>query len=1117
MKIPKLSLFVLLLFASLISSGQNVTPEATNDGVRLRKVTPDTAKATGAPFHYQLQITIPPGLDSIRVLDILPAGLVFHSIGTIPASLGAPVVTTPAPNTSGPINLRWGPSAVTRNGNIFVNVSFPNGITCNNLVVANRLEAVWWRNGVVRKLETEYVRTRAIAVNPWRIEKKVLGLANVGGACPYRTSDTVITYNIRVFKANDPIFAPDGQLNLVNAVVRDTLPPGASLVGSSSCVTQVGNVLIWNIDSLAATVQFNAVNCQFSVSYPTGTTTVINSATLSGDLGPRANPCGSFSTSSKVCVTIVPPEAGGIFNKTVSTTGQPGCGGKYTISVKNTGTVAATTTIIDTIPANLNVGVITVNPAGALNYFYDPVTHILTASTPAGSSIGQGLAVSIVVNFIIDSSTPLNVAVTNCANFTLSSSAGTVNGRRCVTFNTNVPPAIACIWKQVCNKKIHYNIGDTIRYRLRVQNTGGIALTGGIIRDTLSPNLQYIGNVTFDSAMTWNTPCKKVTTFNWQNVSVSSSNNIVNINLPSIPPTCQTAFYGNCGAYGSPLVPFYFIEFDVRVADTAALGNTPNRFWFKADSIQPFSSNTDFVNIAGYLGITAVKEVSVDGTSWSNNVASTPGALVNYRLRSNIEVGSVGQRHMSFVDLLPLNNNGLSDHFLLTTCGARGSAFNMSYVATLAASPAVTGYNNAGAYARVNLFNPTPFTDTLFSGCGTSTNLWGAGLSGGERNVGFYFGSTGIGSGAQASVTFSAKVAPDAKVNTTACNTFALNSYTKYLFNTSTVASTAFVPSLPLESDPACVTVTNVVKPCIDKLDYKIECLGKNALGFQQYAIDISGVNIDPAGTNIALSSPEGSVSPNNFTVPVGSFVASTVFTDVAPANNPIHIFITLLNADKKICRDTLEVKLPECREEVDCCTGFVHEFLEQSVRYDVDKDQVYLVGCVKAGPAKIQNFGYTIVAAERQVFCEGRAFEPERIYGDIVYGSLNMSMYPSIAQTLDYFTREIKWGKYQECYNLMDEPLCYRSILAFPAPPLPCSACYDVLTFSVRYTFTDCNCLTCDTVITYSIKRQCKEEIAKLGGAAPEPLSAGMLSLQKLNISRAKPNNGAMRLNNRQ
>jgi uncharacterized repeat protein (TIGR01451 family) len=1109
MKIPKSFLFVLLLLFTHCAIGQNETPVEEKDGVRLKKVVPDTSIATGQGFSYYLHLQVPAGLDSINISDVLPAGVVFHSI-TIPASLGSPTVTTPAPNTNGTIRLHWVATTAILNGMATVTVSFPNGITCNGAFAANRIDAEWWRNRVYDKMSTRTVGTRAIATNPWRIEKKVLGLPNVGGACPFNSVDTVITYNIRVYKVNGDV----GQLNMTGGVVRDTLPPGAFLVGTSSCVTQVGNVLIWNIDSLSALPNYNAVNCTFSVSYPAGTTSVINKATLTGDLGPRAAPCGSFSANSSVCVNIVPPSPGGVFNKTVSTTGQPGCGGRYVLSARNTGTAPATLTIRDTIPSYLTVGTITVSPAGALSFTYNPVTHVLTATTTGTIAINQ--TVSVTVNFTISNTTPLGIAITNCAYDTLTSTAGTITGRPCATFNTNVPPAKACVWKQVCNKRQSYAIGDTIRYRLRVQNTGGIALTGGVITDVLSGNLQYIGGISTDSSLFWNNPCTNAPGGDWGGVTSSVAGNTVTFNLPPIPAICQTAFYNGCGAYGSPLVPFYFIEFNVRVVDTAALGNTPNAFSFSATGIPAFNSNIDLVNITGILGLGATKEVSNDGNTWSSATTSSPGGTISYRLKSNINPGSVGLRHMSFVDLLPRNNNGSSDHFILTPCNNRGSAFDVTYLAPIGTSPAATGFNNAGTYASVNLFNPTPFAGTLFNGCGTSANTWNTGIAAGDRNLGYYFDYNGIGSGSPAVADFSAKVSGSAAENTSACNSFALIGFVKYLYNTSSVPTTNFVSGLPVESNTACVTVTNVVKPCIDKLDYKIECLGKNALGFQQYAIDISGVNVDPAGTNIALSSPEGSVSPNNFSVPLGSFVASTVFTDIAPANNPIHIFITLLNKDNKICRDTLEVKLPECREEKDCCTDFIHEFLEQSVSYDVDKDQVYLVGCVRAGPAKIQNFGYTIVSAERQIFCEGRAFEPERIYGDIVYGGLNMNMYPGITQTLDYFTREIKWGKYQECYNLMEEPLCYRSIFAFPAPPLPCSACYDVLTFSVRYTFTDCNCLTCDTVISYSIKRQCKEEIAKSGAVVPDQLSAGMLSLQKLHINRMKPVKTDMGLNNR-
>jgi len=1065
MRIPKLLLIVFLLVTATYSMAQNVTPMAERDGVRLRKVVPDTSVATGQTFSYNLFISVPPGLDSIRVFDVLPAGVVFHGISSMQPSLGTPTITTPAVGTNGTIRFRWIATTTTYSGMVSVVVSFPNGVTCNGLEAFNDLNAEWWRNRVYDKMATTRVRTRAIATNPWRIAKNVLGLPSVGGSCPYQTSSNEIRYRIRVYK----IAGVTGQLNLVNGVVHDTLPAGAVLVGAPSCVSQSGNVLTWNIGDMSALPNLNYVDCEFTVQYPVGTTTVNNSATLSGTLGTASQPCGTVSTSSAVCVNIVPPVNSGTFTKSVSTTGQPGCGGKYYITIKNTGTETATFTIRDTMPNHILLdGVAPMTGVTILG-------NIVTVT----GTLTPGQVRTIVIDFTVDINTALNTSITNCAYAELSSPAGDTTFTACRTFVTIVPEVKVCVWKQVCNKQAAYEIGDTLRYRLRIQNTGGVPLTGGVVSDVLSPNLAYVGNVAYDSSNNWNVPCENAAVNHWAGVSASHSGNTVTFNLPAIAPTCQDAFYNNCGAYGSPLVPFYFIEFDVRVVDTAALGNTPNLFTLSANGLTTITSNTDFVNIVGSLGIGAKKEVSANGGStWSTSVVSTPGATVHYRLRSNIDVGSVGLRHMSFVDLLPRNNNSTTDHFLLTTCGNRGSDFDMTVIAPVSTTPSATGFNNAGGYASVNLFNPAPFAGVLFSGCGTSANTWNTTINAGDRNIGYYFGYNGIGSGSPATAIFSAKVSPSAQANTKACNTFALIGFVKYLFNTSSVPTTSFVSSLPVESETACVEINEVVRPCIEKLDYKVECKGKNTAGNQQYTISISGDNINPSGNTIKLTSPEGSFSPTSFSIPFGAFSVTSMFTDLPPvvSGSSIMVYISLYKTNSLLCIDSMEVKLPKCPDEEDCCTGFIHEFLEQSVTYDVEKDQVYLNGCVKAGPEKIQNFSYTIVSAEREIFCEKERPRTERIYGDILYSGLNISMFPGFSQWLDEITREVKWGKYKECYNLMEETLCYRSIFAFPPPPQPCEACYDVLKFAVRYSFTDCKCLTCDTIIHYTVTRRCRE-----------------------------------------
>lgn len=1068
MRIPKLLLAILLLLCSKYSFEQNATLFAELQGVRLKKVVSDTSIATGQTFSYSLYISVPAGYDSVQVFDNLPSGVVFHSISAIPASLGTPTVTLPTVGTNGTVRLWWPTTTMPLNGMITVTVSFPNGITCNGDSVLNRLDAAWRISGRDYKLNTTRVKTRAIANNPWHIAKNTLGLPATSGGC-FASDTTLIRYRIRVYKN----VGSTGQLNLVNGVVHDTLPAGAVLVGSPSCVTQSGNVLTWNIGDLSALPNLNYVDCEFSIQYPSGTTAVTNSATLDGGLGSSTRSCGTVSTTSSVCV-VIQDVVNGSFYKSVSTTGQPGCGGRYVIGITNTSTDPATLTIRDTVPPELTITSVSSSPAGALSFSILP-GNIVVANSTTPINTNQGVA--LIINFTISSTTPLGTVITNCTYDTLTTTAGTLPVKRCATFTVNVPGARACVWKQVCNKKASYTIGEIFRYRLRVQNTGGVPLAGGSITDVLSPNLQYQGNPSYHSANSWNVACGAVNT--WSGVSVSNSGNTVTFTLPTIASTCQDVFYGNCGANGSPLVPFYFIEFDVKVVDTAALGNTPNAFVLSATGLTTITSNTDFVNIVGSLGMGANKDVSVDGgNSWSTSAISSPGGTVQYRLKSSIDVGSVGLRHMSFVDLLPRNNNNTSDHFLLTPCANRGSAFDITVAAPIGTSPAATSFNNPGTYASVNLFNPTPFAGVLFSGCGTSSDTWASSISGGDRNIGYYFGYNGIGSGSPASAIYSAQISSAAQASTKACNTFALIGYIKYLLNSSSVPATSFISTLPVESPIACVEIQEVVRPCIEKLDYKVECRGKSRAGYQQYAISIWGDNINASGNTIKLTSPEGSFSPTTFSIPFGAFSVTSMFTDLPPvvSGSSIMVYISLYKTNSLLCIDSMEVKLPKCPDEEDCCTGFIHEFLEQSVTYDVEKDQVYLNGCVKAGPEKIQNFSYTIVSAEREIFCEKERPRTERIYGDILYSGLNISMFPGFSQWLDEITREVKWGKYKECYNLMEETLCYRSIFAFPPPPQPCEACYDVLKFAVRYSFTDCKCLTCDTIIHYTVTRRCRE-----------------------------------------
>lgn len=93
-----------------------------------------------------------------------------------------------------------------------------------------------------------------------------------------------------------------------------------------------------------------------------------------------------------------------------------------------------------------------------------------------------------------------------------------------------------------------------------------------------------------------------------------------------------------------------------------------------------------------------------------------------------------------------------------------------------------------------------------------------------------------------------------------------------------------------------------------------------------------------------------------------------------------------------------------------------------------------------------------------------------QRIFGDFTSGWLIPA--PGAPQMLAPYTRQLVWeGPIPDsCVNWSQPPASFQLNALFPAPSI--GKCGDTLRFTVRYTFTDCECRTCDTLITYTIVR---------------------------------------------
>jgi uncharacterized repeat protein (TIGR01451 family) len=1047
---------VAFLSSTTSSEAQSWVAQNQQDGFILKKVVSDTMIATGQPFSYTVYFTIPAGATNVTITDAIPSSLVFlgHSFTS---ACGTPIVTAPAINSlGGTYSLSWASfSSGGCSGSFTVTVAFPNGTTCPGTTARNRVcITAKTVSGTAIDLCTPFVSTSASATNPWKINKYPVGAAWQGGTCPYASGSDTITWQICVYK--DP--GVTGQLNLVGGIVKDTLPAGAVLVSSNCGATQSGNIITWNVGALSALSMYNTVCCQIKVYYPAASfpsgSSITNNATLSGQLGTANQPCSSFSVQSNTpCVKLVSLTSGSI-GKWVYTNRQPGCGGKYLIYICNTGTSTISFTAKDTLPTQLTGFAI----SSAWN-----VTATLTAGiVTITGTLTAGQCGYVYVDFVIPSTATVGSTVTNCVSMTI---IGVAPQQACVSFVIDAPAPSPCLWKEVCNKQPSYTPGSVFRYRLRIQNIGGLPITGSTLTDVLDPNLQYVGNPSSYTDNAWNAPCTTTPANPWPvTLTYNSITNTVTALLDTIPATCQNIFYAACGMYGTAGVPYYFIEFDVKVRDTSALGNVPNAFKLSGGSLGTgvYNSNVENVLVTGVVGYNLQKGVKKPADpNYTSATSTTAGSTVDYRLKMNSS-GTAALRHVVFADLLP-RDNGTADSKILSPCGPRGSVFDVSYNSFTSSSPSITQWNNpATTLANVNNLSPTGIPGPAFTiGC-PGTGAWSSAWSAGMKNIAAYFGTTAIGTGG-ATVDFSGKVSTLAKPNENACNTFAASGWTKHLIQSSLPT---FQLAGQLESDTACVRVDSADKPCLEQAKVEVKCGEVNANGSQQYVFTISAVTCSSA--TMILSSPDGVFSPATFTMTTASWSINTTFTHTN-TNNPIKINYTII-CNGKICRDSIFRDLPECpiQEPVDtCCLNFRRDIGQPTLYYD-NSGVVSLSTPMTAGPVPIKRFTATIVSAQLRKVCFSSPGPWTRIFGDITAGNLVVPPAPG-PQLLSVFSREAVWGP-GECIN-WTKGAQLKLKMIFPAFS-GSFICKDTLRFTIRYSFTDCECRTCDTLVTYTIVR---------------------------------------------
>jgi uncharacterized repeat protein (TIGR01451 family) len=897
----------LISLATQAQNNPNETPTWSGSGFSIKKVVSNTTIPSGVNFSYTIIFSGPAGTPGISIQDVVPANLVVVSIAPLSQVCGVtPVVIVSGQTVT--YTLTGLPGTCTPSGSFTIVVKFPEGTTCNGDGARNRVGIMV--NGKYEYTETVY--TTATAVDPWVIGKSIVSGAAVnpnGGNCGYLMPlDGTVTYRLSIMKANGYWGNVVGQQNLNGGVVTDVLPAGAIFVSSTCGAFLVGgNTITWNVGALNAATPWAYYYCDIQVKYPAGSfpngSTMQNQATLSGTTCQQP----ALHTSNQTCVEVgqIVPNPAAYFAKYLALTNRvPGCSGYYQIVFCNNGNVPLSAfNITDAIPAGISVDYVQVygptatttvslSANGGANVLVTNTTSTFTSTNPIGFTVNNlslqmtgtlpvGQCLYMMVYFTINPN-PTGTVINNCATF-VPLATGLTLQPACVSFTVQQGQPNPCLLKDICAPKTSYSPGDTVRFRVRVQNIGSANMTGATITDVLNSNFTYLGNESYFVANTYSPACTTGSaippfTTAWSGVTPSHSGNNLSWNLPMVPADCQLFYVGYCGYYGTWSLPYYYIEFDVVVSSFAMPGVTPNNYSISGGNLPgSFTSNTINVLVVASFGQEVEKMVSIDnGTTYSTSGNIAPGGTARYQLQyknmSNVPVSTV-----SLVDLLG-RDDGTNDWLVLNRAISRGSQFDVSYL---------------GAHSTTLSYAGSPPTPLLEYANGLNICLppWGVSIGCNpvtwnttpDRNIRVRYG-TFLLPPAKAvlehfNVGIPANAAPPLKV----CNDFAGISTATFLLNSTTPTSIALTP---IAAAPVCLTVQNVVNCCDSVRITKVA--GADCCARITTTCEVKSITVQVNGGTI------GSAAWNCGTLPTG-YAGLPSFT--FPANNCILDMNVCVNA----------------------------------------------------------------------------------------------------------------------------------------------------------------------------------------------------------------------------
>jgi len=1058
--------FLCLIFSLLyLPKGQSqYFVESAQDGFIIKKLVSNTTIQSGVTFSYTIFYSLPAGANNITITDNVPAGLVIDGV------VAGPVCGTPTVNVVGnTVTYQLTGVVAACSGSFQINVRFPAGVTCDGERALNR---VCIQADGLENLCTERLEVEATAKNPFVVNKNVVAGINPDWPTdPCRNIAAVgdtLCYNIWVTKGGGCSGDTIGQMNLNNAIVTDVLPAGAMLVSSTCGATQSGSTITWTVGNMNAALPYTSAYCQFKVYYPAGTfpagTQVNNTALLNGDACNM--PVDTFSQTT--CVLISEPLDSATFAKQLYMNNfVPGCTGRYRLTICNRGNTNQTFSVSDILPTNITVNQIQVSTSGvngahnsSANSGAVSITTGATGSNnynvPGGTTITDyefmqtgllpGNCTYIWINFTLDSGVAPGTMIENCATFN-STSVGTITD--CVKFTVENSEPDLCLRKIVCDDDNTYQVGDTVRYRIRVQNIGSATLTGANLNDLLDPNLSYLGNELYYEGSSWTTPCSPDGTTipsgatAWTGVTTAHSGNDLTWTLPDIASDCQAFYWANCGIYGVGALPFYFIEFDAVVNNDAAAGVVPNSFTAQGGNL-PGTENSNTANIVinAIYGMELFKQVSIDnGATWSDTTVMTPaGSTAMYRLgfknTSNLSVSEI-----KLIDLLP-RDDAPDDWLVLNRAVPRGSDFDLTYGGGLAVSstqgpvPAPTVGFSAGNNICLPVVGYSP------GGCNPSA-AWPWPASPTTRNVGFDFTTFALNQSETLYADFLVTTPSGAAVDEKACNDFAATSVGNFILD----GTTTMVPLTANAAAPICLKVGEPInETCCDKIEIQKDQDNPCCFFFRSecrvssFTISVTGGTItgatwnapDPIGTAFLGQTSHTFNLANPFNIQMQPCF-------VADGMGPMMVTIDFVFPDGETCQK--EIDLEGCK---DCCPDFISKSDSTECRFELAQEQN---DCEDADIKKIEiNLINGTFGSPIDVPCAPGSFAPGSYVGT---SAVTMTGIPCAVSDFNFVIFDAEAIDCQEyvvmemLIHLGDGRVCMvTDSIMCPCPPAPTDCC---------------------------------------------------------------------------